>query len=344
MMSTLIRIAESGLVPDPILRMGIKRLLRQRLRNERRRSPAGSGAVATARVGAAPIAVATDRANEQHYELPPEFFELMLGFRLKYSACHWSSADQGLDAAEEEMLELTCERAEIRDGMRVLDLGSGWGSLGLWIAERFPGCRVTTVSNSEPQQRFIRDRASKRGLTNVETMRADVNRFEPDGTYDRVVSVEMFEHVRDHAELLARIAGWLSRGGKLFVHLFCHRTTSYSFEIDGDNDWMARYFFTGGMMPSLDMLNRIDRDMRVVQRWEVDGTHYARTLTAWLQRLDHLKDEAMDILTAYYGADQARVWFVRWRLFLLACAELFGFRGGREWLVGHYLLEPVKTP
>lgn len=342
-MSTLIRIAETGYVPDGILRIGIKRLLRQRLRNEQRRSRDGLPAIPTTEAGTRPIAVATDEANEQHYELPPEFFELMLGPRLKYSCCHWASAGRELDRAEEEMLELTCERAEIRDGMRVLDLGSGWGSLGLWIAERFPGCRVTTVSNSEPQQRFIRDRAAERGLANVETVRADVNRFDPEETYDRVVSVEMFEHVRDHVELLSRIAGWLATGGKLFVHVFCHRTTSYPFEVDGDNDWMARYFFTGGMMPSLDLLNGIDRDMRVVKRWEVEGTHYARTLTAWLRRLDGRRDEAMDILSAHYGADRARLWFVRWRLFLLACAELFGFRDGREWLVGHYLLEPVRS-
>lgn len=339
-MSRLIQIAESGYVPDPLLRLGIKRLLRQRLRNERcatRIDPTGSPN------GSETIALATDRANEQHYELPPEFFELMLGARLKYSSCYWPERVQDLDGAEEAMLELSCERAGIRNGMRVLDLGSGWGSLGLWIAERYPGCRVTTVSNSEPQQRFIRRCAEERGLGNVETIRADVNGFRPEGCWNRVVSVEMFEHVRDHAELLARIAGWLAPGGKLFVHVFCHRTTSYPFEIDGDNDWMARHFFTGGMMPSLDMLNRIDRDMRVIQRWEIDGTHYERTLSAWLERLDDRRGEAMRILADHHGPGRARVCFVRWRLFLLACAELFGFRQGREWLVGHYLLEPARS-
>jgi cyclopropane-fatty-acyl-phospholipid synthase len=387
-MSTLIRIAETGLVPDPLLRIGIRHLLRQRLRNERRRSEENSsrtgpgsgrngtsaGAMtaptateASMAAGIAPsrrvearaltakteapggaadhspvIAVATDKANEQHYELPPDFFQLMLGPRLKYSSCHWSSVDQGLGEAEEEMLRLTSERADIRDGMTILDLGSGWGSLGLWIAEHFPGCRVTTVSNSEPQQQFIRERAAERGLANVEAIRADVNELSPGTTFDRVVSVEMFEHVREHGELLARIRDWLSPGGKLFVHIFCHRETSYLFELDGDNDWMARHFFTGGMMPSLDLLNGCDRHLRVTSRWEVAGTHYQRTLLAWLEQLDGRKEEAMKILATHYGADRARLWFVRWRLFLLACAELFGYREGREWLVGHYLLEPVS--
>ena len=340
-MNVLIRIAETGYVPDAVLRMGIKRLLRKRLRNEAGRSDPGLSAADGA--GGSPIAIATDKANEQHYELPPDFFELVLGPRLKYSCCHWSFADQGLAVAEEEMLALTCERAGIRDGMRVLDLGSGWGSLGLWIAERFPGCRVTTVSNSEPQQRFIREQAAACGLPNVETIRSDVNEFVPESRYDRVVSVEMFEHVRDHAELLARISRWLNPAGKLFVHVFCHRTSSYPYEIDGDDDWMARHFFTGGIMPSLDLLNGYDRDLRVARRWEVNGTHYERTLLTWLRRLDERRGEAMKILGAHYGADQARLWFVRWRLFLLACAELFGYRDGREWLVGHYLFEPVRS-
>lgn len=336
-MSLLIRIAESGYVPDAILRAGIRRLLRRRLKDELRRSRENMA------MNGAEIAVATDKANEQHYELPPEFFELILGPRLKYSCCHWSDDCRDLGAAEEEMLALTCERAEIRDGMKVLDLGSGWGSLGLSIAERFPGCMVTTVSNSEPQQRFIKARAAERGLANVTTIRADVNTFEPESTFDRVVSVEMFEHVRHHVELLSRIAGWLTPEGKLFVHIFCHGTLSYPFEVEGEDDWMARHFFTGGIMPSLDLLNSFDRDMRVVRRWEVNGTHYEKTLLAWLVRLDARRQEVGAILSGHYGPGEARLWFVRWRIFLLACAELFGYRGGREWFVGHYLLEPVRS-
>jgi cyclopropane-fatty-acyl-phospholipid synthase len=340
-MSFLTRIAESGYVPDNLLRIGIQQLLRQRLREVANRPDVLSPEPGRPGDPDQVIAVETEKANQQHYELPPEFFQLMLGRQLKYSCCHWSEGEQSLDSAEESMLALTCRRAQIVDGMRILDLGSGWGSLGLYIAERFPGCHVTTVSNSGPQQLFIRQQATRRGLVNVRTVRANVNEFTPQAHFDRVVSVEMFEHVRDHKELLSRIASWLAPEGKLFVHVFCHRTSSYSYELDGNNDWMARYFFTGGMMPSFDMLNRIDQDMHVTQRWEVPGTQYQRTLMSWLYRLDFQKNEAMEILRAHYGKDQARVWFVRWRLFLLACAELFGFREGREWLVGHYLLEPV---
>lgn len=336
-MSTLIRIAESGYVPDGLLRIGIKRLLRQRLRNEQR---AARGDLYASLAGSSTIALATDKANEQHYELPPAFFQLMLGPRLKYSSCHWTRADQGLERAEEEMLELSCERAQIRDGMSVLDLGSGWGSMGLWIAERFPGCRVTTVSNSDPQQRFIRKRAAEQGLDNVETIRADVNRFSPQATWDRVVSVEMFEHVRDHAELLSRIAGWLGPQGKLFVHIFCHRTTAYPFELDGDNDWMARHFFTGGTMPSHDLYLELESKLAVEERWQVNGRHYQRTLRVWLDRADAARDEILRIFGEVYGPDLARVWLRRWRVFFLACAELFGYRSGGEWWVSHYRFRP----
>ena len=340
-MSLLTRMAESGYVPDNLLRIGIKQLLRQRLREVASRPDVLSPEPGRSGEPNQVIAVETEKANQQHYELPPEFFQLMLGPRLKYSCCHWSEGERSLGSAEESMLALTCQRAQIVDGMRILDLGSGWGSLGLYVAEHFPGCHVTTVSNSGPQQLFISEQATRRGLVNVRTVRANVNEFTPQARFDRVVSVEMFEHVRDHEELLSRIASWLAAEGKLFVHVFCHRTSSYSYELDGNNDWMARYFFTGGMMPSFDMLNRIDKDMHVTQRWEVPGTQYQRTLMSWLYRLDIQKNEAMKILRAHYGKDQAHVWFVRWRLFLLACAELFGFREGREWLVGHYLLEPV---
>jgi len=334
----LMRLVESGTLPDPVVRLGIRHLLRRRLREEHRRRRDAAALRTSAATPDERIAIATDRANEQHYELPPEFFELILGPRLKYSCCLWDDTTAGLAEAEEAMLELTAQRAGVRNGLTVLDLGSGWGSFGLWVAERFPGCRVTTVSNSAPQQQFIARQARARGLDNVETIRADINRFAPARRWDRIVSVEMFEHVRDHRTLLDRIARWLEADGLLFVHHFCHRELEYTYEIRDETDWMARYFFTGGVMPSFDMLARVGDPLAVERSWRVSGWHYARTLRAWLARLDASSERALDLLRGHYGAASARTWFVRWRLFLLACAELFEFRGGNEWLVAHHLL------
>jgi cyclopropane-fatty-acyl-phospholipid synthase len=338
-MNTLINVAESGFVPDAILRAGIRRLLRQRLKDQVHERERGFGVQTMASMMTdAPIATDTETANDQHYELPAEFFQLMLGPRLKYSSCLWDSPQGELADAEDSMLGLTCDRAGVADGMSVLDLGSGWGSMGLWIAERFPRCRVTCVSNSAPQQAFIRDRAAECGLQNLETFRADVNDFEPASAFDRVISIEMFEHMRNYEQLLSRISNWLSPDGCLFVHIFCHQHFAYFYEQDGRNDWMARHFFTGGLMPSLDLLERFDSHLRVARRWTVNGTHYSRTLLAWLEKLDQQSDEALRILAEHYGPKESARWLVRWRLFLLACAELFGYRQGEEWLVGHYLL------
>jgi cyclopropane-fatty-acyl-phospholipid synthase len=340
MHTLMIRIAESGHLPDALIRAGIRRLLRQRLADEHRRTNGQEPSRLMAeQLSRGPIAVGTGKANEQHYEVPAEFFRLMLGPHLKYSSCHWSSAEQTLEQAEAEMLALTCERASVENGMEVLDLGCGWGSLSLWIGERYPRCRVTAVSNSGSQAEFIRRCAAERGLQNLTVLTEDVNRVEAPQRYDRIVSVEMFEHMRNYQALLSRLAGWLEDDGKLFVHIFCHRRLAYLFEIDGDNDWMARHFFTGGMMPSLSLLDRFDRDLRVARQWNVDGVHYQRTLLAWLRNLDDQRREVMDVLAGHYGPGDARRWFVRWRLFLLGCAELFGYRHGQEWMVAHYLLE-----
>ena len=340
MNAPMIRIAESGYLPDALIRVGIRRLLRRRIGDEQRRTHGGRpGRWITEQLSRGPIAVETGQANEQHYEVPAAFFKLMLGPHLKYSSCHWSYAEQPLKEAEAEMLDLTCERAGIADGMTVLDLGCGWGSLSLWIAARYPRCGVTAVSNSSSQAEFIRRLASERDLQNLAVMTEDINRFEAPGRYDRIVSVEMFEHMRNYETLLARVAGWLEDDGKLFVHIFCHRRLAYLFQIEGDDDWMARYFFTGGLMPSLDLLERFDKDLRVAQQWTIDGSHYQRTLLAWLHNLDERRSEALDVLGRHYGPDQAHRWFVRWRLFLLGCAELFGYHGGCEWMVAHHLLE-----
>jgi cyclopropane-fatty-acyl-phospholipid synthase len=338
-----IELAERGRLPEFALRAGIRRLLRGRLQQignggeaaiVRRRS-----ALLTA-MRRGPIAVATREANEQHYEVPAEFFHRVLGARLKYSGCYWPDGVETLDAAEEAMLELTCERAGVEDGMELLDLGCGWGSLALWLAERYPQSRVLAVSNSDGQRRFIERRAAERGLERLEVVTRDVNDFHPGRTFDRVLSVEMFEHMRNYRELLARIASWLAPGGRLFVHVFCHRERPYLFERDGGADWMARHFFTGGLMPSADLFLEFGDDLQMEKTWLVDGRHYERTARAWQHRLEADRKAIVELFGDVYGAAEARRWFHRWRLFFLACAELFAYNDGQEWLVGHYRLRP----
>jgi cyclopropane-fatty-acyl-phospholipid synthase len=261
---------------------------------------------------------------------------LCLGKRLKYSSCFFSSGNESLDEAEEAMLVLYAERAQLADGQDILELGCGWGSLTLWMAERFRGSRITAVSNSRPQREFIESQCRARGLNNVNVITHDVNTLQLDRSqFDRVASIEMFEHMRNYDTLLGRIASWLRPGGKLFVHIFCHRELLYPFETDGDDNWMGRYFFTGGLMPSADTLLLFQNDLRIEQQWRLSGTHYERTANAWLKNQDSHCDEVLDVLKQAYGND-ALVWNQRWRMFWMACAELFGYAGGNEWIVAHY--------
>lgn len=328
--------AEAGRLPDAITRFGIRRMLAERLKEQRRHGPAARRAFREQTL-AGPIALVPEKANEQHYELPPDFFGLVLGPRLKYSCAYFDSASTSLAEAEESMLALTCRRAQIADGQRILDLGCGWGSLSLWIAEHYPNARVLGVSNSKDQREFILGECARRNLDNVEIVTADMNRFAPDGHFDRVVSVEMFEHMRNWELLLGRVRSWLAPSGKLFVHVFCHREHAYPYEDRGDGDWMARHFFSGGLMPSEDWIASFDRDLAVEASWRVGGRHYQRTSEAWLEQLDEARDRVMPVLRQGYG-DEAERWFHRWRLFFLGCAELFGHHGGREWFVAHYRL------
>ena len=334
-----ISLVEAGRVPDVVVRMGIRRLLRSRLRSLQLDDPEAVAAQQRAfreERSRGPIAPVPDLANEQHYEVVPAFFEYVLGPRLKYSSGLWSEGVSDLAGAEEAMLALTCRRAEIADGMRVLDLGCGWGSLTLWIAQNYPDARVLSVSNSKPQREFILARCARLGLTNVDVVTADVNHFAPEARFDRVVSVEMFEHVRNHELLLSRIARWLAPDGKLFVHHFSHRQAAYPYETEGANDWMGRHFFSGGMMPSHDLLLACQRDLSVEEQWCVSGDHYQKTCEAWLERMDASRQALLPILADVYGGPAAaRLWTQRWRLFFLACSELFGFRGGNEWWVTH---------
>ena len=340
-----LRLAESGRLPDPVLRFGIRRILRERLRTLPLRDAeeeleAKRAFLASLREG--PIALATDHANEQHYEIPAAFYELVLGHRRKYSGGLWPSEATDLDRSEDAMLALTCARAGLEDGQDVLDLGCGWGSLTLWLAEHHPSSRILAVSNSKSQREFIRGVCDRRGFANVDVETADVNRFDTERRFDRVVSVEMFEHVRNHPALLARIARWLREDGRLLVHHFSHRAMPYPYEDEGESDWMARYFFTGGIMPSDDLLMHCQDDLQVEAHWRVSGRHYQRTADAWLARQDAQADEVMEVLRATYGADHAELWFQRWRLFFLACSELFGFRGGNEWFVTHVRMAPRR--
>jgi cyclopropane-fatty-acyl-phospholipid synthase len=334
-MSLAIHLAERGFLPDALIRFGIRRLLSERLR-QCQRSVQG---VVTDRQK--PIAIATEAANHQHYEVDPEFFQVVLGPHRKYSCCWYDAPETPIDAAEEAMLRLTCERAGLRDGMEILELGCGWGSLTLFMAQRFPNSRIVAISNSAPQRKTIEALARARGLTNVTVKTADINQFRPDALYDRIVSVEMFEHVRNHTLLLDRIAGWLKPGGKLFVHIFCHDRFSYTYEDEGANDWMARHFFSGGMMPSYNYFRELPVAFNVEEAWPVNGTHYARTCRDWLRRLDRNRDHVEAIFRRTMSPGKAAVQAQRWRIFFMACEELFAWNGGQEWYVGHYVLSPA---
>jgi cyclopropane-fatty-acyl-phospholipid synthase len=336
------QIVDSGFIPEPVLRAGIRAVCALRLREQRRsiEEQQARHQALVAELRDSEVAIETAAANAQHYEVPAELFSTVLGPHLKYSSCYWPPGVNDLGAAEAAMLALTAERAGLADGQDVLDLGCGWGSLTLWAAARYPNSRFTAVSNSQGQRAFIEATAAARGLTNIQVRTADVRTLLlPARAFDRVVSVEMFEHMRNYQLLLRRIADWLRPDGALFVHVFAHRQHAYPFEDAGASDWMAREFFTGGIMPSASLLHHFQDDLVVTNEWHLAGTHYARTAEAWYDNLMSRRADVERIFAAAYGPDAARR-FQRWRVFFLACAEMFGYRDGREWIVAHYRFAP----
>ena len=326
---------EKNLLPDWLIRSGIRRLLAGRIREEIARydRPAYVADLKTR-----PLAEQTAAANEQHYEVPTRFYQLCLGRNLKYSGCLYPTGRESLDEAEDAMLALYAERARLADGQHILELGCGWGSLALYNATKFPAAQITAISNSRTQKEYIDAEAKKRGLTNLRIVTADINGFDIEpGRFDRVVSVEMFEHLKNYQRLFANIARWLKPGGLLFTHIFTHSRFSYHFFAQGPTDWMSRHFFTGGQMPAHDLLPQFQDDLKLVSEWKVNGTHYQKTAEHWLQNMDAHRAEIMPLFAQTYGPEQATKWWAYWRVFYMSCAELWGFRGGEEWLVSHYL-------
>jgi cyclopropane-fatty-acyl-phospholipid synthase len=338
---------ERNLIPDTLIRSAIRSNCEQRLKDENiddleKQHEKFMKFVAMLRES--PIAVETRAANEQHYEVPTKFFQMVLGKNLKYSSGYWKEGVTSFDQSEDDMLALTCERADLKDGQQVLECGCGWGSLSLFMAARYPSSQVTGVSNSRTQKIFIDSETKKRGITNLTIITVDMNVFQTEMKFDRIVSVEMFEHMRNYQHLMNKLSGFLNPGGKMFIHIFTHKYLSYLYEVKDESDWMSKYFFSGGIMPSDHLLLYFADDFKIQNHWRVNGMHYSKTSEAWLRRMDLNKTAIMPLFEETYGKDEAVKWWVYWRIFFMACAELWGYNKGEEWFVSHYLFEKRTSP
>ncbi len=332
---------QQGLLPDQLIRFGINGLLKKRLSDERKGSfndLEKKRHSLIEELKQSPIAIETDKANDQHYQVPTEFYDYVLGVHKKYSCCLYKSWNETLNEAEENMLNLYLERGQFADGQAVLDMGCGWGSFSLFAARKFKNSTFTLVSNSKTQRAYIEQKAREFGLQNIKVITEDMNRFDIDLTFDRIISVEMFEHMRNYKELLAKINRWLAPSGKLFVHIFVHKDLAYKFDVIDETDWMSKYFFSGGIMPSEHLLYYFQDHLKIKSHWRVSGLHYAMTARQWLENQDANKDKIMEIFTKHYGQD-ARKWFNYWRIFFMSCENLWKFDEGSEWFVSHYLFE-----
>lgn len=342
MIKLLIKLAEKGILPDFFIRLGIRKLCGQRLTDANDLSLKAREEKHQKWIDIlmeSPIALVPEKANEQHYEVPPRLFELVLGAKLKYSSGYWPQGTSTLDDSEVQMLKLTSKRAALSDGQEVLELGCGWGSLTFHMALTYPNSKITAVSNSNDQRQFIEKKCDELKIKNIKVITADMNDFSSEKTFDRVVSIEMFEHMRNYDELLKRVSEWLKKDGKLFVHIFSHKEIAYPFEDKGEGDWMAREFFSGGQMPSHKLLTCFSSRMKIEKDWRVEGTHYEKTSLAWLNKMDENKKEVLKLFEKTYGKNEASTWFQRWRIFFMSCEVLFGFNKGSEWGVSHYLFE-----
>ena len=328
-----------GLIPDSLLRRGVRNQGRQRLQMMKNTDLKQEYLTFLKQASSGKIAVHTDDANNQHYEVDSEFFQYCLGKNLKYSSCYWNDDTSSLDEAEDIMLDLYCKRAKIEDGMTILDVGCGWGSLSLYLAQKYPKSKITGVSNSNSQRKFIEKLGYERNLHNLNIVTKDINSFDTNKKFDRIISIEMFEHTKNSKILMDSINKWLAPDGLFFMHVFAHKYNPYYFDTEQKNAWMAKYFFTGGMMPNHDLFRDLESDLNYQKSWMLSGTHYEKTSNAWLDKMDSNKTKILELFRRNNSNSVAKKKFYFWRLFFIACAEIFGYNGGSEWIISHHLFK-----